>query len=219
MSTLVPLADVRLDAGVGKQLAAPAAAAVHRGPPQLPTNQLVGSFGAVSDTRTRILDHAVELLRDGGVLTLDSAAHAAGLSKPGVIHHFRTKQGLMLAVVDHIIDGWEADLRARLNNDEDPLDRLRAYLDYAFTGDFDSSDLVILGDTALREPLRQRWMERLEPWFAPTTGPRHPEQTAVRLIADGAWFDQALGIADLAPRERDAVHHIALELLGRKEKE
>lgn len=172
----------------------------------------------MSDTRTKILDHAVELLRGGGVLTLDSAAHAAGLSKPGVIHHFRTKQGLMLAVVDHIIDSWEADLRARLHNPGDPLDRLRAYLDYAFTGDFDSSDLVIVGDAALREPLRQRWVERLEPWFAPVARTPGPELTAVRLIADGAWFDQALGIANLAPREREAVHHIALELLGGKER-
>jgi AcrR family transcriptional regulator len=40
------------------------------------------------------------LLRRGVTVSLESAAQACGLSKPGLMHHFHTKQALMLALVD-----------------------------------------------------------------------------------------------------------------------
>ncbi|MEI5604275.1 helix-turn-helix domain-containing protein, partial [Streptomyces brasiliscabiei] len=60
-------------------------------------------------TKIELLDHAVEVLRRGDALTLDAVAREAGLTKPGVVHHFGTKEVLTVAVVNRIIDRWEAD--------------------------------------------------------------------------------------------------------------
>ena len=57
--------------------------------------------------RDAALDAALDLLRDGGSLSLESAARAAGMSKPGLMYHFSTKEALVAALVDHLIDDYE----------------------------------------------------------------------------------------------------------------
>ena len=46
----------------------------------------------------------MHLARDGRVVSLDSAARAAGVTKPGLMYHFSTKQDLLMAMVDFVID-------------------------------------------------------------------------------------------------------------------
>lgn len=147
---------------------------------------------------------------------MDSVAREVGLTKPGVMHYFSTKEALTVAVVDHIVDGWEADLRAREHGDGTTLGKLRSYVDYALTADFDASDLALLSDIRLRDRLSARWIERLEPWLcwdieAPTR--RRASLRAARLLADGAWMNSALGIPTAYDDEREDLHAIALGLL------
>ncbi len=70
----------------------------------------------MTNARHRILDGALELLRaeGGGTITLDATAKQVGLTKPGLMYHFPTKEALMLAVVDHVAERWEALLQQRL---------------------------------------------------------------------------------------------------------
>lgn len=175
---------------------------------------MVGKFDPMA-TRDELLDQAVAVLRRGDVLTLDALAREAGLTKPGVVHHFSTKQGLMLAVVDHIVDQWETDLLKLAGPDADGATRLRAYVEHAFTGTFDASDLAVLADPHLRERMRQQWITRLTPWLGTPAeaGPRPAGELAARLLADGAWFNQALGVPVVDDAERLAVRQLALELL------
>jgi AcrR family transcriptional regulator len=53
------------------------------------------------DTRTRLLDAAEQIVADRGVgaLTLDAVAAAAGVSKGGLLHHYRSKEALLTAIV------------------------------------------------------------------------------------------------------------------------
>ena len=62
-------------------------------------------MACVTARPSSLLDAAVDLLRGGHVVTLDSVATAVGLSKAGVVHHFATKEVLMVAVVDRVADG------------------------------------------------------------------------------------------------------------------
>lgn len=122
----------------------------------------------------------------------------------------------MLAVVDDIGARWEADLRA-VTKQDDTHGRLRAYIDFAFSQDFDPSDLALFADVRLRQELRDQWMQRLRPWLGPAASDeqRHPQLVAARLIADGAWFAQALEMDVLQDdAERASVHQIAVSLLG-----
>lgn len=61
------------------------------------------------ETRLVVLDHAVELARRVGLsgLTIGSLAEQAQLSKSGLFAHFRSKQALQLAVLDHARTNFE----------------------------------------------------------------------------------------------------------------
>ncbi|MFI7481406.1 TetR/AcrR family transcriptional regulator [Kocuria sp. M1R5S2] len=173
-----------------------------------------------TSSRDRILDGALELLRAGGTISLESAARHVGLSKPGVMYHFRTKEALMLALVDRVMDGWEQEMARRLpaRAEEVPArERLRAYLDWCLSGEFDEADLVMLTDPRLRGELKERWAARVAPWVAlPEDVPAEHRGplVAVRLIADGAWFADASGVLALDPDERARVRAVADDLLA-----
>lgn len=171
-------------------------------------------------TKPELLDHAIEVLRRGDALTIDAVAREAGLTKPGVVHHFGTKELLTVAVVNRIIDRWEEDLRARAPESTDSIDKLRAYVDYAMTGDFDSSDLALLADVNLRERLSALWAQRLTPWLGSDVDADPASRAslrAARLLADGAWFNAALGIPTVRDDERAIVRAIALQLVNEGE--
>ncbi len=170
----------------------------------------------MTDRSAILLDAAIELLRDGQVVTLDSVAKEVGLSKAGVVHHFPTKQALMLGVVDRVADGWEAALHAETGPDAGPIERLRIYVDYVLRTDFDGGDLALLADPHLRAELAARWAERLAPWTDTDTvsdpAGRARLQSA-RLIADGLWADSAIGLLTMTADERDRVRDLALGLI------
>lgn len=170
-------------------------------------------------SREKILQGALDLLREGGTVTLESAARQAGLTKPGLMHHFRTKQALMLALVDHVVDRWERELADRMTTplaEASPRDRAVAYLDWTLSGEFDTADLVMLADPRLREGLTARWGDRLAPWIDPPADLPPDDRarlTAVRMLADGAWLAGATGLFPLAADQRDRVRAQALRLL------
>lgn len=66
-------------------------------------------------TKEEILDAALLVLRQDETLTLDSVARHTGLTKPGVVHHFKTKGALTVAVVERLMDLWELDLNSRVH--------------------------------------------------------------------------------------------------------
>lgn len=175
---------------------------------------------AVTGVRASALESALELARTGRPVSLDSVATEVGLSKTGLVHHFRTKEALMLALVDHVVDRWERELGRRLDrpvSEALPHQRMTAYVDWALSGDFDGSDLVIMLDPRLRGSLTARWAQRMEPWFSlpPGTPPgRRAHLQAARLLADGAWFADATGVHPLAPDERARTRTIALDLVS-----
>lgn len=161
-------------------------------------------------TKDEILDSALDVLRDGDTLTIDAVARAAGLTKPGVVHHFATKEGLALAVLDHLLEKWEAELTELAGPNADPTGRLRAYVEYTLLGDMDPADLALLADPKLRDKLSAHWTDRMNSWFGQSD---NPNIVAARLIADGAWIDRCLGMLPLDRPQRAAVVDIALSLL------
>lgn len=173
----------------------------------------------ISPTRGLILDAALEALRAGESISLDSAARRSGLTKAGLMHHFRTKEVLMLGLVDLVAERWEECLGAHLDvpvDEATPTSRIRAYVDYALSGDFDETDMVILSDPRLRQPLADRWVEKMQRWLVlPSDLP--PELranlNAARLLADGAWFASSTGVFALTPDERDQVRLVVYNLL------
>lgn len=166
--------------------------------------------------RQRILDGALDLLRaeGGGTITLDGAAKRVGLTKPGLMYHFPTKEALMLAVVDHVADRWERMLLDHIGlplDEASPHQRIRAYVEVAVTGDLDSADFVICTDAFYQNTLMEVWVRRFEPWVAlPDELPasERGRLTAARLLADGYWMAAATGVFPVP--ERDLAHLLAV---------
>ena len=57
-------------------------------------------------SRSAVLQAALAIIaRDGpGRLTLDALARESGLSKGGLMHQFRSKQAVLLALIEHQLD-------------------------------------------------------------------------------------------------------------------
>ena len=189
-------------------------------PTEVIDHQPYGRYTRKVPTKPELLDSAISVLQRGENLTIDAVAREAGLSKPGIVHHFPTKEALTVAVVDRIIDRWESGLRARAADDASSIDKLRAYVDYALTETFDPSDLALLADVNLRDRLCTLWAQRLDPWFGnhiDADPASRASLRAARLLADGAWFNAALGIPTVRDDERKVLRVIAIQLVNQGE--
>ncbi|MFD4725029.1 TetR/AcrR family transcriptional regulator [Streptomyces seoulensis] len=162
------------------------------------------------NAKQRILDGALNLLRaeGGGAITLEAAAKEVGLSKPGLMYHFPTKEALMLGVVDHVADRWEKLLLEQLGRPLEtatPAQRIRAHVDVALNTPFDRADFAIYTDAHYRTALTDAWVRRIEPWLTlpdDLQGAVRARLTAARLLADGYWTAAATGVFPVPGRDR-----------------
>ena len=177
--------------------------------------------------REAMLDAAEAHLGEGGTLTLDSAARAAGVTKPGLMYHFSTKEQLLGAILDRMTARYEREMltlvAARHGAEiEDFAEasaehRVLAYLDLACTGAIDAADLVIFADPHHRVTLTERWEDQLSRWLGISAGvdaDRGARLLAVRLMADGLWFDRASGLDVGSAEQLDQTRELARDLLG-----
>ncbi|MEO2096324.1 TetR/AcrR family transcriptional regulator [Brachybacterium paraconglomeratum] len=177
--------------------------------------------------REAMLDAAEAHLGEGGTLTLDSAARAAGVTKPGLMYHFSTKEQLLGAILDRMTARYEREMLALVaarhgaeieDFAEAPAEhRVLAYLDWACTGALDAADLVIFADPNLRVALTERWEDQLSRWLGIPAGVdagRGARLLAVRLMADGLWFDRASGLDAGSEEQLDQARELARDLLG-----
>lgn len=174
-----------------------------------------------------MLDAAEAHLGADGTLTLDSAARAAAVTKAGLMYHFSTKEKLLAAVLDRMTGRYEQEMLDRVATrlegavgglaDVAARDRHLAYLEWAADSPLSPADLVISADPKLRVTLTQRWQEQVDRWLdVPAGTPERQRRRllAVRLMADGAWFDRASGLLEVPTGEAAALHDLAVELLG-----
>jgi AcrR family transcriptional regulator len=156
-----------------------------------------------NQTRARLLDAALAALRSGGAaqLTLDHVAHQAGVSKGGLLHHFRSKEALVEAVLQRLFADFAGAVEAQLAHEPEAPGRvLRAYvrasLDPAHGVPLELAAplMAALADqpallTLIRADARH-WQARLAADGLP------PARAAVvRMAAESYWSDRLLGTA------------------------
>jgi len=158
-------------------------------------------------------------LRDGVLrLTVEAVAREAKLSKGGVLYHFATKESLIQAMLDRLIQYCEQEITQHQQNDAGPGGWTRAYVrktlapltTYPGEAAFPKSKEVGAGlivaaatNPKLLEPLRKRfrtWQRAIErDGISPTRA------TVVRLAVDGLWLADVLGIWSLSDKLRRQV--------------
>lgn len=97
-------------------------------------------------TRRGLLDAArISLTEHGAQVSLDVIAKTAGVSKGGLLYHFRTKDELLLAIVRDMYDAFADEVKAQLEseNENETTGRLtRAYVRATFREMRESDDFL-----------------------------------------------------------------------------
>lgn len=164
------------------------------------------------DTRTRIMHAAKELVAEhtkveGVTLSLESVAKRVGITKPGLMYHFPSKEALMIGLVEFAARHWHDMLRSHAGAEPAHLtvfDKHRAYVWVATDAEVSRADYWIFSDALYHPALSGAWQEWLGPWLTLDGAPKRSwaALTAARFCADGAWMSEATGVMpahDLAP--------------------
>ena len=159
-----------------------------------------------ADTRTRLLDAAVAVVRRDGAqaLTLDAVAAEAGVSKGGLLYHFRSKRELLDGMVDRWLSDWDDDIDER-----DGF--VAGYVRACDAGGADTQHreaafgllAALIAEPEVLEAVRERyrgWQRRIE-----TEGGDPVEATIARLAGDGLWLADLLGFAPPHGKLREQV--------------
>lgn len=166
--------------------------------------------------RDAILDAAENaILRDGiGSLTLDAVAAEAGLSKSGLLHHYRSKDALIDAMVRRAVEGWRDEMRAAIESQPPGPGRVaRATLATClgsasnWTAALRRRGWVLVAalvhNPAHVQPLRDV-VEEMEERIAGDALPAGAGEV-VRLVTDGLWFGWIFGIAEPTAEKLEAI--------------
>lgn len=173
-----------------------------------------------SNIRERVLEAAIQSVVSSGSIqfSLEGVAARAGVSKGGLLHHFRSKAALLEAMVDRVIADYDRELHeVAANEGEGVADhvRLQTYLTRSFSGlgKARPTARVVLAVQAeqpeLLKPLHDYFRRRVR-GLKKHASPRVGEVLALMLMADGLWIFDALGAQPFGKAERDLVLKAAL---------
>ncbi|WP_292790946.1 MULTISPECIES: TetR/AcrR family transcriptional regulator [unclassified Microbacterium] len=169
--------------------------------------------------REKVLDAFEAILIDEGerAATLEATAKTAGVSKGGLLYHFRSKDDLEAGLLERLDHLTTLDLERMRTADEGPV----AYYVRTSVMEDDALDRALIattrlaqgGSTAASDMLREtrrRWAETIRP---------HVRDTAsldlVMLVSDGLYFNNSLdvhGPERLVPRSDELAELITLVL-------
>lgn len=163
------------------------------------------------ETRQSILQAAHDLIDEQGVsnLTLEAVAARAGVSKGGLLYHYPSKEDLIIAMVQTMIDQFRASMDMLLPNESGAGAWLRAYIRASFALNQTPTQIApgvlaaMANNPRLLEPLR----EEDRAWQAQTldAGIDPVLATILRLATDGLWFADLLGLTSVDPSLREQV--------------
>lgn len=174
------------------------------------------------NARETIIDAAMAVVAEQGVmkLTLEGAAKAAGLSKGGVLYHFRTKDDLIRGMVERQIN--QCDVLYQQFHDaepEGPYRWARSLVRMAFSPHSPANDPVggaLLAAASLNRDLLEPLRLKYDQWVARvhSDSPNPALAGLVCMAMDGYYFERLMLGLDLCDGEqRDAVMQTALDLL------
>lgn len=144
-------------------------------------------------------------------LTLDAVAQMAGVSKGGLLHHFASKQALLDALYNELLEQMDAQISNAMK--KDPLtfgSFSRAYITVNTTASSQKKQArlieVMMLESLSQEKMRQRW----DTWLEQRLHKSGPEERSVRLMlaryaADGLWLNDLMHTAQPGARQRKTI--------------
>jgi AcrR family transcriptional regulator len=159
--------------------------------------------------RARVLAAATTVaLRDGpGAVTIDAVVAEAGMSRGGVLYHFRSKDALLQALVDQDIDSVRAvtGLDHGTAGEGSSADRIRAYYDACTAWAPERGRIALAVALAENPALLRTWaaVQRELDAAEPMDSSDAATATLVaRLALDGLWFSDLVDAGRFTPAQR-----------------
>ncbi|MCD8821365.1 TetR/AcrR family transcriptional regulator [Staphylococcus gallinarum] len=162
--------------------------------------------------KTQLLDAAAAIVNEYGseYLTLDAVAKRAGVSKGGLLYHFKSKTALIEGLVDHADKIYRNNVAERVAADIHEQGKwLRAFVEAtrehrSENAAITSSMLAAEGNNRhLLSPLQETykiWQSYIE-----NDGLDKIDATIMRLAVDGLWLSEIFGLDALDESMREAV--------------
>lgn len=171
-----------------------------------------------SNSRSDILDAAMRVVDTvcSADITYQAVATQAGLTKAGLMYHFPSRDLMMIAVIEHVIERWQSELHKTL---EKPLEestlseRVQAFVRFAGEGGVTQGEFVVFSEAVRRPELSLPWLNYLKTWFGFSDGTDSTTLLLVWLAANGLWVAEATGILTIETTQRAALLTSLLELI------
>ncbi|TDC18900.1 TetR family transcriptional regulator [Streptomyces sp. 8K308] len=171
--------------------------------------------------RNLILDAAIRVTERDGItaLTLEAAAEEAGVTKGGLMYHFRTRDELLLAIQRHLATALERRLAAALGKpleEASPREAAATYVRVGGATPASKAELAFMVESVTHPGLAEVWDELMARW-APVPQEPTPEDVDLllaRLAADGLWLNDATGGPPLPEPVRAALLERIATLAG-----
>lgn len=161
-----------------------------------------------------LLDAAEAVIHEEGLgnLTLDAVAARAGVSKGGLMYHFKSKDMLLEAMVRRIVDSWRNDAARAIEEGAPGPGRvargvMSLCLDRPDCGgeSMRRSGFVLVtalvSNPALIKPLRDAHIDLLR--RAEDDGLAPGASACVILALSGLWFERIFGLSEMTPERRN----------------
>lgn len=160
--------------------------------------------------RRAILDAAQRVLEREGLtdITFEAVATESGLTKGGLLYHFRSKDDLLLGLHEHLAAQWEETLLEELGKPVEEADEQEKAVAYvrASSASITRAELLLMLDAATRTHFREPWDEVSRRWVpTPDDVDDVPalDRFIASLAADGLWFYDAIVGDPLPGRMRE----------------
>ncbi|MEW9698181.1 TetR/AcrR family transcriptional regulator [Paenibacillus sp. SI8] len=146
--------------------------------------------------------------------TLEAVAKKAGVSKGGLLHHFKNKESLIKSMVDEYSDSFLNDVRKRVSETPESIGKWhRAYLDSTVRDTETVNRLVtayvasLYTDPIFLDKLRNDYQELHNEMEK--DGLDAVDSTIIRLAIEGLWYSEIYNVGKLEEKiKRNVVARI-----------
>ena len=173
-----------------------------------------GGKGMPGNTRKiDILNAASKIVSEQGIfsLTIEATAAEAGISKGGLLYHFRSKEVLVEKMVEHLASNYREKISSHVAEDMDERGKwTRAYIDVTFKNSYKNKDMHagLLAAKAVNPKLLGPIREVYSEWQGDIMedGLDPVMATIIRLAADGIWLADLFDINPIEDEHKELIY-------------
>lgn len=158
-----------------------------------------------------ILNTAAEIgaMADWHQVTFQAIADKTGLSKGGIIHHFRNKEELLEELVRQSLDElseWVIEEKKTAGDDIAPIAFLRFVVKKSGDLHYRRTMKVILQAALINDQYNKMWND----WFTEhiaggSLADKDINSLIIMLVADGLWYTDNLGLYNISAAKKEQI--------------